>query len=193
MLLLLLILVLCLVLVKASFCFSGFNPNYLDKNRTNAIKGVFILLIVLSHSLGYIKDSGYIFTAFGDILFVKFFNLISQLVVVMFLFYSGYGVSESYKKKGKAYIQTFPQKRILTTLLNFDVAVVLFIILNLCLGVSISLKAGFLSLLGWGSVGNSNWYIFVILFCYFFSFIVLRIPLKKHANRVTLLFALCYY
>ena len=41
-----------------------------------------------------------------------------QLVVVMFLFYSGYGIGESYKKKGVNYVQQMPVHRILTTLLN---------------------------------------------------------------------------
>ena len=171
---------------------NGFHEDYLSKSRTNAIKGIFILLIVLSHSLAYIKDSSYAFNRFGDQYFCQFFNLISQLVVVMFLFYSGYGVGESFKTKGLPYLQSFPRKRILTTLLNFDVAVLVFIVLSLCLGISIPFKVGLLSLTGWESVGNSNWYIFVILLCYVFSYLVLRIPLHHRAYRVALLFVLCF-
>ena len=170
---------------------NGFHDSYLTKPRTSAIKGIFILLIVLSHSLGYIRNSGYDFNAFGDRFFNTFFILVSQLVVVMFLFYSGYGVSESFKKKGTGYVQGFPKKRILTTLLNFDVAVIAFIVLSFGLGVSVSLKTGLLSLTGWESVGNSNWYIFVILLCYVFSYFVLRIPFHRQEYRVVLLFALC--
>ena len=192
MLLLLLLSVFLLCFYNMRIRLNGFHEDYLSKSRTNAIKGFFILLIVLSHSIGYLKDSSYAFNRFGDQYFCLFFNLISQLVVVMFLFYSGYGVSESFKTKGLPYLQSFPRKRILTTLLNFDVAVLVFIVLSLCLGISIPFKVGLLSLTGWESVGNSNWYIFVILLCYVFSYLVLRIPLHHRAYRVALLFVLSF-
>ena len=192
MLLLLLLSVFLLCFYNMRIRLNGFHEDYLSKSRTNAIKGIFILLIVLSHSIGYIKDSSYTFNRFGDQYFCQFFNLISQLVVVMFLFYSGYGVSESFKIKGLPYLQSFPSKRILTTLLNFDVAVLVFIVLSLCLGISIPFKVGLLSLTAWESVGNSNWYIFVILLCYVFSYLVLRIPLHHRAYRAALLFVLSF-
>lgn len=192
MLLILLLSVFLLCFYNMRIRLNGFHEDYLSKSRTNAIKGIFILLIVLSHSIGYIKDSSYAFNRFGDQYFCLFFNLISQLVVVMFLFYSGYGVGESFKTKGLPYLQSFPRKRILTTLLNFDVAVLVFIVLSLCLGISISFKLGLLSLTAWESVGNSNWYIFVILLCYVFSYLVLRIPLHHRAYRAALLFVLSF-
>ena len=49
---------------------------------------------------------------------VKFITKLEQLMVTMFLFYSGYGVMESIKRKGDDYIKSFPKKRILTTLIN---------------------------------------------------------------------------
>lgn len=191
MLLALLLAVFALCLYGVRIRFSGFHDDFLAKYRTDAIKGVFILLIVLSHSLGYIRESGYTFSAFGDSCFETFFNMISQLVVVMFLFYSGFGVAESFKKKGTSYVQAFPKRRLLTTLLNFDVAVIAFIILSMSLGLSVSLKDGLLSLLAWESVGNSNWYIFVILSCYLFSYVVMRLPLQRQEYRLSLLFVLC--
>lgn len=41
-----------------------------------------------------------------------------QLIVVMFLFYSGYGVMESVRSKGTAYIKSIPFKRVLSTLVT---------------------------------------------------------------------------
>ena len=89
--------------------------------------------------------------------------------------YSGYGVMESLKKKGGAYLETFPRKRLLTTLLNFDVAVCVFILLAFLIGNELSLSRISLSLIGWKSVGNSNWYIFVILVCYLAFYINYRL------------------
>jgi hypothetical protein len=50
--------------------------------------------------------------------------------------------------------------------LNFDVAVMVFVIVDLCMGVKLEIGKVGLSLVCWESVGNSNWYIFDILLCY---------------------------
>lgn len=191
MLLVLLLSVFALCLYGIRFERKGFNDSYLSKDSTNSIKGIFILLILLSHSIPYIRDCGYSFNGIIDFCFDKFFRLLSQLVVVMFLFYSGYGVGESYKLKGTPYVKAMPRHRILGTLLNFDVAVIVFIVLDLLLGISLTANQCLLSLTGWSAVGNSNWYIFVILLCYLMTYFVLRLPLKKPSQKVALLFGLC--
>lgn len=117
---------------------NGFNSNYIAKSSTNVIKGLFIALIFMSHIQGYIQKSGYEYTNWGDDMVLGIQEAMGQLVVVMFLFYSGYGVMEQYRLKVQAYVSTMPKKRILTTLLNFDVAVCLFILADLLLGVPIS-------------------------------------------------------
>lgn len=142
--LLLSIFLLCLYGIKINL--HGFNDDYLSKDSTNSIKGIFILLIVISHSMQYIMRGEYAFDGIGDLVFQSFFTLLLQLVVVMFLFYSGYGVGESFKKKQMLYVQAMPRHRILGTLLNFDVAVIAFIILDLLLGITISTDQCLLSL-----------------------------------------------
>ena len=148
--------------------------DYLSKERCNSIKGIFILLIFLSHSLQYIKASGYVFSGIDNITqFILRFT--GQLVVVMFLFYSGYGVALQVNRKGEQYVRKMPQHHILKTLLNFDIAVCFFILLALLLSRPLSINQVLLSFLAWDSVGNSNWYIFIILLCYIFTYIVNRI------------------
>lgn len=88
-------------------------------------------------------------------MFVSYFK---QLVVVPFLFYSGYGVMNSIKNKGTAYVNSIPRNRVLNTMVNFGVAVSIFICMNLILGIPMELKQAILSYLSWESVGNSNWY-----------------------------------
>lgn len=75
------------------------------------------------------------------------------------------------RKKGKNYINTMPKNRILKTLVNFDIAIICFIITNLVLKRSMHLKQILLSFIGWDSVGNSNWYIFAILGLYCITFL----------------------
>ena len=91
---------------------------------------------------------------------------------------------ESIKKKGSAYIDTIPKKRFPQVLLNMDIAVVLFLILAATAGKFYSVGHILLTLVGWESVGNSNWYIFVILALYvitYFAFLIL----KKKNNKTT--------
>ena len=132
-------------------------PDYLGREQCDPVKGIFILTVFFSHFMQYVKMAG------GYAI-----NLhLGQMIVTLFFFYSGYGVMESIRKKGDEYVRSMPIRRILTTLINFDIAVLLFVVLNLILGNQMSFKQIALSLVCWNSVGNSNWYIFAIICCYF--------------------------
>lgn len=143
----------------------------LGKGETLPIKGVFILWVFLCHAMGYLSELGYAFASLSDRLYWGACAAPRQLTVVMFLFYSGYGVMECVRRRGKEYLATMPRKRILGTLVNFDVAVILFIALDIVLGRPLSVAGCSLALVAWESVGNSNWYIFTILACYLCAFV----------------------
>ena len=198
MLLALLLVVFALCLYGIRLNLKGINGDYLSKDSTNSIKGIFILLIVISHSLQYVRKSGYSFTGMGDMIFNSFFAFLGQLVVIMFLFYSGYGVGESYKRKKQDYISQFPKHRILATLLNYDVAVVVYIIFCILLGVAITFKQSLIAFTAWLPIGYDgwhimlmdNWYIFVIILCYLVNYIMLSIGLSNRICQVVLLFVM---
>lgn len=162
-------------------CKKGFWEDYIEKDQSNAIKGLFILLVFMRHILQRIKRSGFVFDRQIDLDAYLLQDNIGQLVVVMFLFYSGYGVMKSLLIKGEDYLSSYPRKRLLTTLLNFDVAVCFFIILGFITKRPMSLSTVLLSFIGWDTVGNSNWYIFVILFCYLVFYLVFRAVQSRHA------------
>jgi hypothetical protein len=178
---LLYVLIIACALCGLKLCKTGVYSDYIDKTQTNCIKGLFILVVFVRHINQYIAKSGYEYSGVFD----RYFNFIDahvgQLLVVMFLFYSGYGVMESIKRKGKSYVQTIPKHRFLSTLLNFDVAVLAFVILDLILSIDITPSKALLSLTGWESVGNSNWYIFVILVCYLAVYISHKITPPQFA------------
>ena len=176
--------ILILILTGIKVCKNGYHSDYLSKTNTNAIKGVFLLFIVISHSLVYVTKCGYELNSFGDNIINFIYYRGGQLVVVMFLFYSGYGIGESYKRKGETYVKQMPTHRILTTLLNFDVAVLFFAITCLCLSIPFTTKHFLLSLIAWESIGNSNWYIFCILLCYFISFVTLKFTNNKRNSII---------
>lgn len=162
--------------------------DYLSKEQCNSIKGIFILMICLTHSMQYIKASGYSFSGI-DALTLIITKYIGQLVVVMFLFYSGYGVALQIRNKGEQYVRQMPRRRILKTLVNFDIAVCFFILLALLLSRPLSISQVLLSFIAWDSVGNSNWYIFIIILCYILTYIANRI---SNSNIVAgLIWVLC--
>lgn len=165
------IIILLLSLYGISFVKSGFNQDYISKEQCNAIKGIFILIVFTRHIWPYLSKFGYDFSAPGDSLFINIDRWMGQLLVVAFLFYSGFGVMESIKRNGNQYIDDMPRKRILNTLLNFDVAVLFFLVIDLILEVNLKLNTTLLAFTGWTSIGNSNWYIFIILVCYFCTWI----------------------
>ncbi len=137
-----------------------------SKSVTDSIKGIFIWLVFFSHFASYVQ-----YTSKIDVLGHKISIVLGQLIVACFLFYSGYGVCEAIKRKGTSYVRSIPKNRIAKTLLHFDIAVLLFLIIQLCLGNTYSFSRIALSLIGWEAVGNSNWYIFVILALYLITWI----------------------
>lgn len=160
-----------LVVLSVKYNKSGFVDNYLSIDTTNTIKGIFILLVFIKHATPYVINAGWAPGGFWGELFYFVDNNVGQWIVAMFLFYSGYGVMESIKRKGTDYVRSIPRKRFLSVLVNFDIAVLFFIAVNICLGKHPSVEQCLLSFTGWESVGNSNWYIFIIMLLYLITFI----------------------
>lgn len=155
---------LCLYGIKISWKKEAL-VDYMSVPHTQSIKGIFILLVFFSHFNSYVN-----LTAPTDVLYRNLIRLFGQTMVTLFLFYSGYGVMESIRAKGSKYVASLPVNRILATLFKFDCAVLLFVLLAVILGDHITWGQLVLSLIGWESVGNSNWYIFVILLLYAFTY-----------------------
>ena len=164
-----------LIISRLKYSHQGFYSDYLSFDTTNAVKGIFIALVFIKHATPYIFKSSYVF---DDSILSRAFLFVNaevgQWIVAMFLFYSGFGIMESIKKKGISYVHSIPRKRILTTLVNFDIAVVIFAVIALLLHNDYSLMVYLLSLTGWESIGNSNWYIFIIMLCYLMVFLCFR-------------------
>lgn len=154
----------CLLGIKFSFK-EGFG-DYMSPQKTGAIKGIFVIIVVLSHVRQYVDLKGNPFHA----PFQEFMLFLGQLMVVMFLFYSGYGVLLGISKK-EGYVKTIPTKRVLKVLLHYDIAVLIFYLVGLALGKNYPLKKLLLSFIGLDAVGNSVWFIFVIIILYIITFV----------------------
>ena len=162
------LIILLLIIAKSTTVSSSgkFNNEYISIDTTTNIKGIFVILVFISHFSQYV-DLGGVY----DQPYLDFKNHINQMVVAPFLFYSGFGIMESIKNKGFNYVKSVPSKRFLNLLINFDIAIVLFLITNFFLNRSYDIKTILLSLIGWKNVGNSNWYIFVTFVLYLLVFI----------------------
>lgn len=180
---LLYIIIIILLSSGMTFYKTGFYEGYIAKEQCNCLKGFFIVVVFCRHIAPYLSDAGYDFSLLGDNLFRQIDERIGQLLVVMFLFYSGYGVMESIKKKGSNYIDSIPKRRLLATFANFDVAILLFFLVNLSLGIHYDTQDILLSFTGWKSIGNSNWYIFVILCCYLSTYLTFKVVRGQNKNR----------
>lgn len=146
-----------------------FNTDYLDKRQTTTVNGIFVILIIFSHYVQYADTTG----AY-DLPYMVFREHISQMVVASFLFYSGYGMMECVRKQGSGYVRKVLSK-FWQLLFRTDCAVLLFMIAGIALGRQFQVKELVLAFATWGSIGNSNWYIFDILVLYLLFYLSFRI------------------
>lgn len=144
----------------------GIDGQYLSKPYTQPIKGIFIIIVFLSHIRTYTE-----YTSRGDVITINLLNYFGQLMVALFLFYSGYGIYEAIKSKGNSYIESLMKNRFGKTFFDFALAIILFVVVNACLGKFYPIKQIILSFIGWSSVGNSAWYMFAIFTLYILSFV----------------------
>ena len=180
------------VLILLLFMFSAvktapentFHQDYLSRENTYPVKGIFVILILFSHGVTYITLEGVY-----DAPYIALKNHLSQMVVAMFLFYSGYGIMEQIRLRRWPYIRSILSKRFPQVLLHFDIAVVFFLLTDLVLKRPVTAAQFLIALTAWSSIGNSDWYIFVILCLYllcFLSFIPLRYNGGKRIECVCL-------
>lgn len=140
--------------------------DYMSIEKTNSIKGIFILLVFFSHTQDFICLSD----SCADAVYITVNNIIGQSVVSPFLIFSGYGIIFSIATKKEQYLSSIPTKRFLKVLLHFDIAVLLFLLVQTILGKHFTIWQIVLSFVAWDSIGNSNWYIFVILCLYLITY-----------------------
>ena len=82
-----------------------FNKEYMSRNNTTIINGIFVIIVLFSHFMTYTSSVNNLDTSLQTI--TKF---LGQLMVTTFLFYSGYGIYEQIKKDRKKYMDGFLKK-----------------------------------------------------------------------------------
>ena len=103
----------------------------------------------------------------------KFLPYLGQSMVAPYFFFSGFGIAESARKK-PAYTDHFFKNRFLKTLTHFDLAVLFYVLAAICLRADYPFRNYLLCWIGWEGLGNSNWFMFVILALYLLTYIALK-------------------
>lgn len=154
-----------------------FNTDYLSKQCTTAVNGIFVVLVVFSH---YSQYAG--FDSAIDMPYLALRAHLGQMAVAPFLFYSGYGMMESIKRKGSAYVNKVPSK-FWKLLLRMWIAILLYLALAFVLGIEYPTKDILLAFTLWTAVGNSNWYIFAVLGLYILIYISFSVSRDYSTRR----------
>lgn len=166
------LILLLIIIFSTKFYKKDFNDKAFNRTHTLCINGIFVVLVFLRHITDYFD----VFSIPSPL-----YNIIDpgleQLIVTTFLFYSGYGIMESIKNK-ENYINSQLPKRIKRIYLNFLLVVLTYLIVNIFLEIKYDIKTVILSLFAFETIGNSNWYIFVIVFMYLITYICFK-HLKK--------------
>lgn len=170
------IIVIALLAAGFSTCKADeFYRDYMAPKNTASVNGIFSILIFISHATQYIQTTGVL-----DKPYMALRGYLGQLVVVTYLFFSGYGIMESIKKKQMGYVKSIPSKRLFRLWYHFAIVIVMFLGLGLLIGKDFTLNQVLLSFTGMKSLGNSNWYMFVTFALYIIVFISFFIFRKHH-------------
>lgn len=144
-------------------CLNTFFHDYMELSSTNAIKGIFVWIIILQHYRGYYKRN-------YKYIYHTILNCTLQKMVSLFLFYSGFGIYESIKIKGLNYVRTLPRKAFIL-FIKFQIILFIFLLINFFLGIKIKLKQYLYAIIFKSGIGNSYWFSFTIISFYCYSYI----------------------
>lgn len=170
--------ILIFVIILWGAKFSGFtdkfNDNCLEASSFKQIRGIAVLLIILHHISQ--RDA---FQYSTKELF--FFNNIGYLLVTIFFFSSGYGLTTSAKSKPN-YINTFIKKRLPKILIPFFVTNIIFAIYYLIIH-AMPLPQIIIGIFGIVNINSNGWYPIVILIMYLVYYFATKY-LKKDSSRI---------
>ncbi len=180
--------IILLILVVGGITAKGKNEffsDYLCPKNTATVNAIFSVLIFFSHGVQYVTLNGPL-----DAPYFALRSFLGQIVVVTYLFFSGYGIMESITKKGKAYVKAMPWNRFFGLWYQFALVVILYVLTNLAVGKSMTLKNVLLAFTGVTSVGNSNWYLFATFMLYAIVYLAFMLAGKRRAVGVLVTCAL---
>ncbi len=168
--------IICLIKIKVRPADTSLGE-FMEKDQTTAINGIFVILIVLGHAYQRCTSSD----LFIDTFYNTIRSFLGQFVVAPILFYSGYGIMKSVLSKDN-YVKSFPKKRMFKVWYHYAIYVIIGLIVELIVGESIELVDVLIRFTSF-----SNWYIFASLILYLFCFISFGLIKNKKVGAWLLL------
>lgn len=180
---LVLILLIISILYKINIHGKGeYNENILDKQYTDCIKGITIIVIVIHHLSQRISNPGLIY----------FFSDTGYLCVSLFFFYSGYGLIVS-KIKNPDYLKLFWHKRLFRVMIPFVlVNIVCLILYHLVLGKIFSITDVIFNIIGISLFDSVMWYVICVVIFYGMFYIAFKLFDENKALVAIFVFSVIY-
>ena len=167
---------------------NSFFDDYIDLENTLPVKGIFVWMIFFRHWSGYIKKRG-----FGKLISRGIDAGLKQNIVSLFLFYSGFGINQSFRAKGSIYIKKLPKKSALIYTKS-QIIILFFLLNNKILGIKTSFASYKSALIFKKGIGNSYWFAFEIIMLYIYSFLsFIYINKKYNLIGIIILNIICYF
>lgn len=163
-------LILCLYGMKYCKGKGNFYDDYLSKENTIILKGIFCLAVVFHHISQRFTPLPRLTQVFLDA---------GPWAVMLFFFISGYGVMINYINKPN-YDEGFIQKRFRTILPLYIVAICLYWIVDELFGIHYSIFGVIHSLIDGSPIVEHSWYILVILAFYVIFYLQMKVFKKNY-------------
>ena len=155
--------------------------DYLSKDRTDCLRGIFALFVVMHHLY---QNTG-LFSE--NTVLSMIFSLMGYLSVSVFFFLSGYGLMSGYERKGREYAKRMFVHRIIP----FYIVSVFFSYLDMAGTLSFSWKRFLLTPIAFGNFGYL-WYLEVQLFVYILFAVVYSWKITDELKNMIFFFGLLF-
>ncbi|WP_311808376.1 acyltransferase family protein [Enterococcus dongliensis] len=114
--------------------------------------------------------------------------IVGRLAVGLFFFVSGYGLIKQYKNKGEVYLRTFFKKKIMSVILPFILAMIIYYIYDNFTG-EMRIEVALSSLLNGSPIVSNGWFVIMIIYLYI-SFYISAYLTKRNTLILVLLLLL---
>lgn len=151
----------------------------LASSQTVCINGICILLVFVAH-LGHLllQPLGYEMSSWLDNTYLRIHRTCGQLIVVPFLFYSGYGVATQMMNR-PGYLAGFLRNRALTLWLNFLIALMIYLLATVLFVGPVRVVDILKSMVFLHSFGNPTWFLFCTMVAYMVAWLAFKLLQKR--------------
>lgn len=163
--------------------------NFISRSSSNILKLIAAFLIVLHHYCQYLCANN-----ISDNFIVKFFAaFVGYIVVSLFFFLSGYGLSESENKRKSDTFISFARRRLISVYFPFIIINLITLFSYQVLNIKhYTLIEAINNITGISLIDSVTWFVRIILLFYIFFYISYKMDSKRLRIIVLSLFTIAY-